>query len=170
MAALAAEDDVHTTVRRPNGATQFEPPVEHTVSATPNAAVEVCVTVAQAPKGDHAVSCHSRDVVTLPPMPHRDPSCGVQHPNCNSNCRIRSYGGVGNAERGCGGGCLAPEGDQAVSCHPWGVGPLTQCLMSALAAEDGVRTTARLPYGSRPSASERSNTVSGAPCMTAVGC
>ena len=32
--------------------------------------------------------------------------------------------GVRNAECGLGGACVAPQGDQLVSCHPWGVGAL----------------------------------------------
>eukprot|EP00966_Prymnesium_polylepis_P007735 177361-Prymnesium_polylepis.1 len=32
--------------------------------------------------------------------------------------------GVGNAECGRGGVCVPFQGDQAVSCHPWDVGPL----------------------------------------------
>ena len=53
--------------------------------------------------------------------------------------------GVGSAESGCGGVCVPPEGDQAVSCHPWGLGHCPQCPMAALDAEDGVHTTERPP-------------------------
>ena len=35
MVALAAEDDVHATVRDPNDAAQFEPTVEHGVCVAP---------------------------------------------------------------------------------------------------------------------------------------
>ena len=59
------------------------------------------------------------------------------HPN-RLNPRIRC---VGNAECGCCGESLAPEGDQAVPHHPRDVGALPQCPMAALAAEDGARTT-----------------------------
>eukprot|EP00966_Prymnesium_polylepis_P295406 6821660-Prymnesium_polylepis.1 len=45
----------------------------------------------------------------------------VRHPN--RTIRTVEYG-VGNAECGCGGVCVAPKGNQAVSCHPWGVKPL----------------------------------------------
>eukprot|EP00966_Prymnesium_polylepis_P179091 4146476-Prymnesium_polylepis.1 len=32
--------------------------------------------------------------------------------------------GVGHAECGRGGVCVAPKRSQAVTCHPWGVGAL----------------------------------------------
>jgi hypothetical protein len=53
---------------------------------------------------------------------------------------------VGNAECGRGGVCVPFQGDQAVPCHPWGVGALPPMPMATLDAEDDVHTT---PYDTR---------------------
>ena len=43
IVTLAAEGDLSTIIRHPNGAAQFEPTVGYTVSAMPNVVLEVCM-------------------------------------------------------------------------------------------------------------------------------
>ena len=71
IVTLAAEGDLSTIIRHPNGAAQFEPTVGYGVGDAECGLGGVYV----APKGDLAVPHHPWDVGALPPMPHGNPSC-----------------------------------------------------------------------------------------------